>query len=120
MAERHSQGFFDALDKETAVIPNISDSELRARIYREAMLDAAREGAKLLEENESLKKAAQFYERAYADTSAQNFLLCEENKLLNTHKKRYQEEILELEKEAETYRLTLHRISKLAQEVGLE
>lgn len=70
--------------KETAVIPNISDSELRARIYREAMLDAENENKRLREENESLKKAAQFYERAYADTSAQNFLLSERNKRLMT------------------------------------
>lgn len=66
--------------KETAVIPNISDSELRARIYREAMLDAAREGGKLLDENARLRKELADAERRM---------------------KRYQEEILELERHNE-------------------
>jgi len=56
MAERSSKAFFDALDKQTAVIPNISDSELRARIYREAMIDAENENKRLREENERLKQ----------------------------------------------------------------
>lgn len=149
MAERHSQGFFDALaketdmtchcigcnktfvsmqyyehcddcnavfqTKETAVNDNCkkcrlnadiqkefgveNDDKLRISIYREAWADAERENARLREENERLR---------------------EENKLLNTHKARYQEEILQLEQEAETYRLALNKVRVIAEEVGLE
>lgn len=77
----------------------LADANKRVEIYREAMLDAAREGAILLEENERLRK---------------------EIALLNTHKARYQEEILQLEQEAETYRLALNKVRVIIEEIGFE
>ena len=71
------------------------DAEFRIRIYRDAVIDAENENNRLREENERLT----LYRTMIDDLSAQNRALRGQVDLLNTHKARYQEEILDLEKE---------------------
>lgn len=97
------------------MIPNISDSELRARIYREAMIDAENENIRLREENEKLK--------------TENDKLCNINRRSNNHvaeleqqvislmghKARYQQEITDIEADYEKLFKTLQGLRNTLQ-----
>ena len=116
----------------------LAEAKLRIDIYREAWQDAERENNRLREENERLRGSVETTvdhllaaetERnllrekvdAYNEVDAQqvgelndfrreNARLREENERLNTHKARYQEEILELESENDELATVLNSV----------
>ena len=84
------------------------------------LVELAHENKKLREQNETLKTENDKIYHINCGINHRVSVLEQQAITLEGHKARYQEEILDLEKEAETYRLALHSISKIVQEVGLE
>lgn len=83
-------------------------------------VELAHENKKLREQNETLKTENDKIYHINCGINHRVSVLEQQAITLEGHKARYQEEILQLEQEAETYRIALNRISKIAQEVGLE
>jgi len=120
----------------------LADAEKRVDIYREAWRDAESAAIRLDKKNSQLLTRITELEDTIMRSAQEkrigglghnlglqqeNERLKEENKKLreeierlNTHKARYQEEILQLEQEAETYRIALNKVRVIAEEVGLE